>query len=91
MATSINGKTFKLLLKKGTTTKIAALVKYFPDDPSTATFDPRATLDPNSSLESGVTYNAVVTTGAKDVAGTPLDQNPTTTGLQQKAWSFTVR
>ena len=41
-------------------------------------------------LERGTKYKAVVTTGAKDVAGNPLDQITTTTGLQQKAWSFTV-
>jgi hypothetical protein len=41
-------------------------------------------------LRSGVTYKAVVTTGAKDVAGNPLDQNPTAAGLQQKVWLFTV-
>jgi len=90
MATSINTTTFKLT-KKGSTTKVAAEVKYFPDDPATAKLDPRATLDPNSALLKGVTYKAVVTTGAKDTLGNPLDQNPTTTGLQQKAWYFTVR
>jgi hypothetical protein len=70
--------------KKGTTTKITAAVSY---DASTDT----AKLDPTNSLHAGVTYKAVVTTGAKDVAGNPLDQNSSTTGLQQKAWSFTVR
>jgi Bacterial Ig-like domain len=49
-----------------------------------------ATLDPTNSLKNGVSYKAVVTTGAKDVAGNPLDQNTTTTGLQQKLWLFTV-
>jgi hypothetical protein len=82
MATSINGQIFKLLLKEGTTTKIATVVKYFPDDPSTATFDSRATLDPNSSLDSGIIYKAVVTTGAKDVAATP-----STRTAQQPAYS----
>lgn len=82
-ALSINGKTFKLF-EKGTTTKIAAVVSY---DASTDT----AILDPSSSLRAGVTYKAVVTTGAKDVEGNSLDQKPTTTGLQQKAWLFTVR
>jgi hypothetical protein len=91
LASSINdGTTFKLT-KKGSTTKIGAIVKYFPDDPSTAEFDPRATLDPNSSLRSGLTYKAVVTKGAKDAEGNSLDQDPTTTGLQQKTWLFTVR
>jgi hypothetical protein len=82
MASSITSKTFKLL-ENGTTTKIAATVSY---QPSTDT----ATLDPTNSLRSGVTYKAIVTTGAKDVAGNPLDQNTTIPGLQQKAWSFTV-
>jgi hypothetical protein len=90
LASSIDGTTFKLT-KKGSTTKIGAMVKYFPDDPSTAEFDPRATLDPNSSLQSGLTYKAVVTKGAKDAEGNSLDQDPITTGLQQKTWLFTVR
>jgi Bacterial Ig-like domain len=90
LASSINGKTFKLT-KKGSTTKIGAVVQYFPDDPATTdTVEARATLDPNNSLRSGVTYKAVVTTGAKDLAGNPLDQDSDTTGLQQMAWFFTV-
>jgi len=83
MASSINGTTFKLF-KKGSTTKIGAAVSY---DASTRT----AKLDPTNNLRLGTTYKAVVTTGAKDLAGLQLDQNTTTTGLQQKTWSFTVR
>ena len=83
MVSSINGQTFKLV-KKGSTTKIAAAVNY---NASTDT----ATLDPTNNLRSGVTYKAVVATGAKDAAGNALDQDSTTTGLQQKAWLFTVR
>ncbi len=82
MASSINGQTFKLF-EKGSTTKIAAAISH---EASTDT----ATLDPTNSLRRDVTYKAVVTTGAKDVAGNPLDQNPTATGLQQKSWYFTV-
>jgi hypothetical protein len=41
-------------------------------------------------LARGTKYKAVITTGAKDVAGNPLDQSPTTAGLQMKAWSFAV-
>jgi arylsulfatase A-like enzyme len=82
MVSSINATTFKLF-QRGSTTKIEATLTY---DASTDT----ATLDPTSSLRSGVTYKAVVTTGAKDVVGNPLDQNSTTTGLQKKAWLFTV-
>ena len=51
----------------------------------------KATLNPTNSLRRGLTYQAVVTTRAKDVAGDQLDQNTTTSGLQQKVWSFTVR
>jgi arylsulfatase A-like enzyme len=83
MASSINGTTFKLL-KKGATTKLAAMVSY---SGSTRT----AKLDPINSLQRGITYKAVVSTGAKDVAGNRLDQISTTTGLQQKTWLFTVR
>jgi hypothetical protein len=33
----------------------------------------------------------VVTTAAKDLTGNGLDQNPSVSGLQQKAWTFKVR
>jgi len=83
MASSINGTTFKLFMK-GSTTKIGAAVSY---DGATK----KATLDPTNNLRLGTTYKAVVTTGAKDLAGNSLDQISTTTGLQQKAWTFIVR
>jgi hypothetical protein len=83
-ASSINAITFELFKKKGSTKKLSARVSY-----NAAT--KKATLNPTTSLRRGVTYKAVVTTGAKDVSGNPLDQNPTTKGLQQKVWSFTVR
>jgi Bacterial Ig-like domain len=85
MDTSINGNTFKLLLKEGTTTtKIPASVSYNADiDPLTAT------LDPNEPLRRGAAYKAVITTRAKDLAGNSLDQS-STAGSQQKAWSFTT-
>jgi Bacterial Ig-like domain len=81
---TITGNTFKLF-KKGSTTKIAAAAPSY--DAATKT----ATLNPNRDLTSGVTYKAVVTTGVEDTAGNPLDQDSSTTGLQQKAWLFTVR
>jgi hypothetical protein len=77
LASSINGTTFKLF-KKGSTTKIGASVGY--PDPNSPPFT--AKLDPTNSLRSGVTYKAVVTTGAKDLAGKPL--------TQQYRWFFTV-
>jgi hypothetical protein len=85
-ASSINGTTFKLF-KKGSTTKISATVSY---DPNTRI----VTLNPFDStttpLARGTTYKAVVTTGATDLAGNSLDQNPTLAGLQQKTWFFTT-
>jgi arylsulfatase A-like enzyme len=81
---SITPNTFKLF-KKGSTTKIAAAEPTY--DAATKT----ATLDPTNPLRAGATYKAVVTTGVKDVAGNPLDQNGSTAGSQQKAWLFTVR
>ncbi len=42
-------------------------------------------------LRKGGTYKAVVTTGAKDAAGNPLDQNPSLSGSQRKDWTFKVR
>jgi hypothetical protein len=34
---------------------------------------------------------AAVTTGAKDETGTPLDQDPNTTGNQGKVWSCKIK
>jgi Tol biopolymer transport system component len=80
---TITDTTFKLM-QAGTTTAIGAVVSY------NATSN-KATLNPNANLQLGTKYKAVVTTGAQDVAGNRLDQNPTTAGLQQKAWTFTIR
>ncbi len=53
-----------------------------------------ATLDPfgtsTTLLRANTKYKAVVTSGAKDLAGNALDQNPTATGSQPKAWTFTT-
>jgi CSLREA domain-containing protein len=71
------------LLKKGSTTKIAAAVTY---DAATDI----ATLNPTNNLKRGATYKAVVTTVAKDVAGNRLDQDDSRAGLQQKVWFFEI-
>ena len=78
LASSIKGTTFKLF-KKGSTTPIQATVNY--PDPNSPPYT-TAKLDPINSLQSGVTYKAVVTTAAKDLAGNPLPQ--------QYSWFFTV-
>ena len=82
-ASSINTKTFKLF-KKGSTKKLSARVTY-----NAAT--KKATLNPTTSLRKGLTYKAVLSPGAKDVAGKSLDQKRPAKGLQQKVWPFTVR
>jgi hypothetical protein len=71
-------------LRKGTGAPLAAAVTY---DPATK----KVVLNPNANLKRGAKYKAVVTTGAEDLAGNALDQNPTTTGNQPKNWTFTTR
>ncbi len=71
------------LFKKGSTNQIAAQVSY---DAETDT----ATLNPDNNLRRDVTYKAVVTTVAKDVAGNRLDQDDSRGGLQQKVWFFEI-
>jgi Bacterial Ig-like domain len=75
--------TFKLF-RSGTTTAIGAVVSY----DATAK---KAILNPNSNLQLGTKYKAVVTSGATDLAGNRLDQNSSLSGLQQEAWTFTIR
>ena len=82
-ADSINGTTVKLF-RAGTTNLIGTVVSY----DATAK---KAILNPNSNLQLGAKYKAVVTTGAQDLAGNRLDQNSSLSGLQQKAWTFTIR
>jgi hypothetical protein len=52
----------------------------------------KATLNPYGTsttlLEKNITYQAVVTTGAKDLAGNALDQSPKAKGSQPMKWSF---
>jgi hypothetical protein len=80
---SINRNTFELF-KAGTTTRIGATVNYDQ-------MGGGALLNPNSNLRPKTRYKAVVTTGAKDLSGNGLDQNPNVTGNQQKVWFFTNR
>ncbi|MDQ4126388.1 MAG: Ig-like domain-containing protein [Actinomycetota bacterium] len=50
----------------------------------------RATLNPSTDLKAGTTYVVKVTTGAEDLAGNQLDQNPNRAGNQAKSWRFTT-
>ncbi len=72
---TINKTTVKLV-KKGTTTPVAATVVY-------DTARKQAVLNPSRDLVRGATYTATVTRGAKDPAGNLL--------AASKIWSFTVR
>ncbi len=80
---TIDPATFTLV-RKGTTRAVPAEVTY-------SAAAKKATLDPSKGLKRGAVYRATVTTGAEDLAGNALDQDPNRTGGQQKAWSFTVR
>ena len=62
--------------------------------PATVTYDARrhrVVLDPAHALRHHTTYRVVVTTGAKDLAGNRLDQDPTRTGGQWVSWTFRTR
>ena len=83
MASSVNATSFNLF-KNGSTTKLSASVSY---DAASK----KATLNPTNNLRLGTRYKAVVTTGARDLAGLRLDQIASTTSLDQKTWYFTVR
>jgi hypothetical protein len=85
--TNSNFRLFKLNTD-GSTAQITDVTLKLSTDGLKATLNPFGT-STTTHLARGTKYRAVVTTGAKDVAGNPLDQF-TTTGLQQKAWSFTV-
>jgi Tol biopolymer transport system component len=84
-ASTINGTTFKLVrLNADGTTRVTATVKY-------AAATNKAKLNPSSNLSSGQTYRATVTTGAQDLAGNALDQNPNVADNQPKSWKFKVQ
>jgi arylsulfatase A-like enzyme len=93
MASSINtpATTFKLLkVTSSGTTQITNVSVSLSTDGLTATLNPFGSS--TTVLARGTKYKAVVTTGAKDLAGLQLDQDQTpSNGLQQKAWTFTVR
>jgi hypothetical protein len=83
---TINATTFKLvrLNADGTTIRVTAAVSY-------AAATNKATLNPSSNLSSRRTYKATVTSGAQDVWGNALDQNPNIEGNQSKNWKFKVQ
>jgi subtilisin-like proprotein convertase family protein len=82
-AATITKSTFTLV-EKSTAKKVAATVSY---DAAAK----KATLNPTNDLKRDVAYKATVSTGAKDLAGNALDQNPGVSGNQSKSWSFKVK
>jgi hypothetical protein len=93
MASSINtpATTFKLLkVTSSGTTQITNVSVSLSTDGLTATLNPFGSS--TTVLARGTKYKAVVSTGAKDMASNQLDQDQSpSNGLQQKAWTFTVR
>ena len=71
------------LYKKGTTSALGASVSCDAEGRI-------ATLNPSANLTRGTTYKAVVSVGAKDLAGNSLDQDEILSGSQQKVWFFKV-
>jgi Bacterial Ig-like domain len=91
MISSLNTTTFKLLKvnSDGSTTQITNVSVTPSADGLKATLDPFGT-STTTHLARSTKYKAVVSTGAKDLAGLRLDQISSTTSLDQKTWTFTT-
>jgi hypothetical protein len=87
---SLSKSTFKLyrINADGSTTQVTNVTVTPNSDGLKATLNPFGAS--STLLAKNTKYKAVVTTGAKDLAGNPLDQDPTKTGNQQKVWYFTT-
>ena len=89
-AATINKTTFKLFKVTSTgTTQVTNATVTLSSDGLKATLNPYGTS--STLLGARTKYKAVVTTGARDLAGNALDQNSTTAGNQQKTWTFTTK
>jgi hypothetical protein len=89
--TSITNSTFKLhKLTSSGTTQVTNVTVPPSSNGLKATLNPFGT-STTQQLAARTKYKAVVTTGAKDLAGNALDQNSTTAGNQQKSWTFTTK
>jgi len=87
----ITKSTFKLfkINPDGSTTQITNITVSLSTDGLVATLNSFGT-STTTHLANGSKYKAVITTGAKDVVGNPLDQHPTIDGFSQKTWTFTT-
>ncbi len=87
---TLTKSTFKLykVQADGSTTQITNVTVTSNSEGTKATLNPFGTS--STVLAQNTKYKVVVTTGAKDLANNPLDQNPTATGNQPKTWYFTT-
>jgi hypothetical protein len=88
--TTLTKSTFKLyrVSSNGTTTQVTNVVVGSTTDGLKAVLNPFGTS--TTLLAANTRYRAVVTPGAKDLAGNALDQNPSATGSQSMVWTFTT-
>jgi FG-GAP-like repeat/Bacterial Ig-like domain/Thrombospondin type 3 repeat len=88
--TSITKSTFKLFkVTSSGTTQVTNVTLTLSSDGLKATLNPYGTS--TTLLAKNTKYKVVVTTGAKDLAGNALDQDPTKAGNQQKSWTFITK
>ncbi len=87
---SITNSTFKLfkINPDGSTAQVTNVTVSLSTDGLKATLNPFGTS--STQLAKNTRYKAVVTTGAKDLAGNALDQNKDKEGNQAKSWTFTT-
>jgi alpha-tubulin suppressor-like RCC1 family protein len=87
---TLTKSTFKLLKVNadGSTTQIINVAVTSSADGLKARLNPFGTS--STLLAANTRYRAVVTIGAKDLAGNRLDQKPTVSGNQPMVWSFTT-
>jgi hypothetical protein len=83
---TLSRSTFKVFKvnRDGSTTQITGVTV------SSSTDGLKATLNPDGMLAKNAKYIAVVSTGAKDVAGNKLDQNRKQPKYQAMEWFFTT-
>jgi Tol biopolymer transport system component len=88
---SVSGATFKLyrVNPDGSTRQITNAPVTLSEEGLTATLDPFG--GSTTRLLPNTRYKAVVSIGAKDLAGNALDQNATKEGNQSMKWTFTTR
>jgi hypothetical protein len=87
--TTLNQSTFKLFkVTSSGTTQVTNVSVSLSADGLRATLDPFGTS--STLLAKNTKYQATITTGANDLAGNALDQDPTNAGSQPKTWFFTV-